>query len=156
MALLKPGVPTAMFGKFNAQGELRGRIALAPLADAIKKQAKINASNGTHAWGTKTPARPGTGPAKISQTLYKSIDRTPVTREVFGWFCQVGMIPGNYPGYPGGWRKSSSQYAYILEVVGCRNGSKYPFLYPAFQWGVTAQAMMIYTAKYGGGWARLI
>lgn len=158
MALLLPGVPTAMFGLFDAEVELRGRIALSPLADAIKKQAKINASNGIHRWGTKTPAIPGTGPAKISQTLWRSIDRSEVTREAFGWFCQVGMKAGTYPGYSAnsGWRKAASQYAYILEVSGCRNGARYPFLYYAFEWGVTTQADILYRAAYGSNWARLI
>lgn len=153
MALLVPGVPTAMFARLDAQFELRGRIALTPVADAVKKQAKINASNGTHAYGTKTPARPGTGPAKISGTLYKTIDRSPVTREAFGWFCQVGMVPGQSPWYS---RKTSSKYAYTLEVTGCRNGNKYPFLYPAFWFVVNTVAPMIYTATYGAHWARVI
>lgn len=156
MALLLPGVPTAMFGLFNAEAQLRGRIALTPLADAIVKQAKINANNGTHAWGTKTPARPGTGPARISSTLYSSIDRSLVSREAFGWFVQVGMRAGTYPGYPGGWRKPASKYASILELTGCRNGARYPFLYSAFEWGATTQADILYTAAYGANWARLI
>ena len=156
MALLEPGVPTAMFGLFNTECELRGRIALTPLADAIVRQAKINASNGSHKWGTKTPASPGTGPAKISSTLNRSIDRSVVTRQSFGWFCQVGMRAGTYPGYPGGWRKPASKYAYILEVTGCRNGARYPFLYYAFEWGANTQADIIYRQMYGSNWARLI
>lgn len=154
MAILLPGVPTAMFGLFNAEAQLRGRIALAPLADAIVRQAKINANNGTHLWGTKTPATPGTGPAKISSTLYKSIDRSTVTREPFGWFCQVGMAAGSTPPYRS--KKTSSQYARILELTGCRNGARYPFLYSAFEWGANTQADILYTAAYGANWARLI
>lgn len=155
MALLEPGVPTAMFGRFDAEVQLRGRIALTPLADAIKKQAKINASNGSHIYGTKTPATPGTGPARISSALYKSIDRSLVTRESFGWFCQVGTAAGVYPSsYKS--KKASSQYGRILELTGCRNGALYPFLYYAFEWGVTTQADILYTAAYGSNWARLI
>lgn len=155
MALLEPGVPTAMFGKLDAEFQLRGRIALTPLADAIKAEAKKRASNGSHLYGTKTPAFPGSGPARISSTLYRSIDRSVVTREAFGWFCQVGMVPNQYPSTYRS-KKSSSQYARILELTGCRNGATYPFLYPAFYWGVTVQAEVIYTEMYGSGWTRLI
>lgn len=153
MALLEPGVPTAMFTRLDEEFRIRGGIALAPVADAIKRQAKINASNGSHMLGTKTPAYPGTGPAQISRTLVRSIDRTNVTRQSFGWFCQVGMVPGTRPWYS---KKDASKYAYILEVVGCRNGNKYPFLYPAFRFGVEHVATVIYTQKYGTGWARVI
>lgn len=155
MALLKPGVPTAMFGLIDQEFRLRGRIALTPLADAIVRQAKINASNGRHAYGTPTPARPGLGPATISRTLVNSLDRSTVERQPFGWFVQVGTAINRYPQtYKS--KKPSSKYGYILEVTGLKNGNKYPFLYPAFKWGVDHVATVIYTEKYGTGWSRLI
>ena len=154
MAVLEPGVPTAMFTRLNAEGALRGRIALTELADAIKKQARINANNGNHVLGTKTPATPGTGPARISRTLSGGIDRSNVTRQPFGWLCQVGTVVGLRPTYS---NKNSSKYGYILEVTGCRDGSKYPFLYPAFTYGANTMAKIIFDAKYGtSGWTRVI
>lgn len=157
MALLKPGVPTAMFGKLDAEFQVRGRIALTGVADAIKRQAKINASNGKHAFGTPTPATPGLGPAIISRTLVGSIDRTIVTREVFGYLCQIGTAANHFPAYPVRRKeKASSKYGYILEVIGCRNGSKYPFLYSAAKFGFEIAAPAIYKEKYGDNWIRLI
>lgn len=158
MAILEPGVPTAMFGRLDAEFKLRGRIALTPVADAIKKQARINASSGKHKWGTKTPATPGTGPAIISKTLVNSIDRTTVDRYSFGWLVQIGTAAQKYPSYPGVHRpgKPSSQYGYILEVTGCRNGYRYPFLYAAAKFGFDTAAPIIYGQIYGEHWARLI
>ncbi|HEY6021602.1 MAG TPA: hypothetical protein VIY48_17565 [Candidatus Paceibacterota bacterium] len=158
MALLVPGVPTAMFGKLDDEFRLRGRIALTEVADKIKELAKFNASSqGWHQYGTPTPATPGQGPAQISGTLVKSIDRSPVTREVFGYLCQVGTAAGMYPSYGSGIKsKASSKYGYILEVVGCRDGSRYPFLYRAAELGFNFYAPIIYKKKYGDKWARLI
>lgn len=157
MALLEPGVPTAMFGKLDAEFRLRGRIALTEVADAIKRQAKINASSGKHAFGTPTPATPGTGPAIISRTLVNSLDRTAVTHQVFGYLCQIGTAANRTPSYPVGRKeKTSSKYGYILEVIGCRNGALYPFLYPAAKFAFDHVAPIIYTEKYGTHWVRLI
>lgn len=153
MAVFEPGVPTAVFARLNEEFEIRGRIALTPVADAIIRQAKTNASVGSHAYGTPTPARPGTGPARISGTLVRSIDRGPVTRHLLGWAVQVGMTAGQYPTYRT--RKSSSQYARILEVDGCRDGSRYPFLYAAAEFVFAIAATVIYTEKYGTGWRRI-
>jgi len=158
-ALLEPGVPTAMFAKFDANMVIANRIALSGVADAIVKQARINASNGSHAYGTPTPASAGTGPAKISGTLYKSIDRSSITREPFGWYCRVGMNAGFVPWYAASWTspKTSSQYARILEIEGCRNGATYPFLYSAAEFVFEIAAYSIYDRIYGSGrWARVI
>lgn len=158
MALLQPGVPTAMFGRLDAEFNLRGRIALAEVADKIKELARLNASShGRHAWGTPTPAYPGSGPSQISGTLVRSLNRSPVTREVFGYLCQVGTTAGMYPSYGKGVNsKASSKYGYILEVVGCVDGSRYPFLYAAAELGFNFYAPIIYTRKYGDNWVRLI
>lgn len=157
MALLEPGVPTAMFGKLDAEFQLRGRIALTGVADAIVRQAKINANGGKHAFGTPTPAVPGTGPAIISRTLVKSLDRSVVTRQVFGYLCQVGTAANQFPSYPvKRQEKASSKYGYILELTGCRDGTRYPFLYAAAKFGFDHVAPILYTEKYGTHWVRLI
>jgi hypothetical protein len=154
MAILKPGVPTAMFARLDEQFKLRGRM---PVADALKRQAKLNATTGSHAYGTPTPS-PGdpVGPATISRTLVNSIDRSEVTREVFGYLIQVGTAVGHVTPYGGAHARASTRYGYILEVEGCRNGRKFPFLYPAFKFAVDHVAPVIYKEKYGTGWARLI
>lgn len=155
MAILRPGVPTAMFGRLDAQFKLRGRIALTPVADAIVRQAKINSGFAQHPYGTKSPAIPGTGPAMISRTLNRAIDRSEVTREPFGYLCQIGVAVNRFPATYRS-KKAADQYGYVLEVTGIRNGSKYPFLYPAARFGFDHVAPIIYREKYGSGWARLI
>lgn len=153
MANLEPGVPTAIFTKLSVECARRSRIALTPVADAVVRQAKINASTGSHAYGTPTPASRGTGPARISGTLVRSIDRSTVTRQVYGWLCQVGTTSGQYPTYRS--RNPSSRYGRILELEGCRDGSTYPFLYYAAEFAFTRVAPILYTQTYGMGWARL-
>lgn len=154
VTMLRPGVPTAIFSRVIGETKIRGRMALTPLAEGIKRQAKINASNGRHRYGTKTPAYPGTGPAIISKTLVNSIDRSPVVRISRGWMCMVGTTPNRYPQTYRS-HKSSAEYGYILEVVGTRNGNLYPFLYPAFRFGVDYLATVIFVQKYGYTWARI-
>jgi hypothetical protein len=104
------------------------RAGLIKTADAVAKQARTNASNGRHAWGTPTPATPGLGPAVISGTLRRSIIREAVKRSPAGWETKVGMRPGQFAEYNP--RTPSSKYALYLET-GLKNGSTYPFLEPA-------------------------
>jgi hypothetical protein len=142
---------SAVFAKVGAQGLAQTPIALAGVADAILKQAKTNASNGSHAWGTPTPARPGEGPAQISGTLVRSLARTAVNRTGTGAEVRVGTQPGMVPPYG---RTPSSKYGSCLEA-GLKNGAKYPFLSAAFNFGVHVAAPAIYRKAYGDGWKRL-
>lgn len=149
---LRPGVPTAMFARLAEQGVAKGRMALEPLALAIERQAKINASTGSHKRGTPTPARPGTGPAVISGTLRRTITHSPIERIATGWTTKVGIAAGVTPSYG---KTPASKYAEILERLGTRSGAKYPFLEPAFRFGVEHIAPMLYTEAYGRGWTRI-
>ncbi|MFD0405623.1 hypothetical protein [Kitasatospora sp. NPDC127116] len=143
---------SATFSKLGAQGLAQTPIALGELADAILKQAKTNASNGSHARGTPTPARHGEGPARISGTLVRSLARTTVTHTVTGAEVRIGTQPGMTPPYS---RTPSSKYGAHLER-GLKNGAKFPFLSTAFGFGVRVAAPVIYRAAYGdGGWKRL-
>lgn len=151
MGELAPGVMTATFAKVSVEGLAQTPIALAGLADAILKQAKTNASNGSHAWGTPTPARPGEGPAQISGTLVRSLARTNVARTATGAEVRVGTQPGVVPPYS---RTPSSKYGSYLEN-GLKNGARYPFLTTAFTFGVHVAAPAIYRKAYGEGWKRL-
>jgi hypothetical protein len=125
-----PGALNKILAGINQQGRAAARTGLTGLADALVKQAKSNASSGRHAYGTPTPARPGTGPAVISGTLRASIDRTAVTLNAAGWEAKVGLVPGRTPPYRKGRSATSSKYGLFLET-GLRNGAKYPFLQPA-------------------------
>ncbi|MFB9925992.1 hypothetical protein ACFORO_12565 [Amycolatopsis halotolerans] len=156
---LEPGVLAQVFLRMSAQAEARGRRVLEPLAIAIENQAKTNASTGSHPYGTKTPARPGAGPAIVSGSLRRAITHTAPVPAAGGWTATVGVAGGVYPprrpnaGKRGGRSKPTavSKYAQYLEE-GLRNGEKYPFLLPAFRFGVTVAAPTIYTAVFGAGW----
>lgn len=151
MPELKPGEFTAIFAKLSEEGRIRGRIALEPLAKAVVKQAKINASNGRHKYGTPTPARPGEGPARISGTLRNSITYSPIVQVGTGWETKVGTGVGFTPPYG---RTPANKYGLYLET-GLKNGSTYPFLAPAFHFAVKFAAPAIYRAAYGTGWKRI-
>ncbi len=129
MPELTPGVLRQLLLRINSQGRAATRTGLIGLADAVAKQAKINASNGSHLYGTPTPASPGQGPAVISGTLRDSIARTAVILNAVGWEAKVGLVPGRTPTYR---RRgtTSSRYGLYLET-GLRNGATYPFLEPA-------------------------
>ena len=152
MVEFRPGVPTAVFAKLNSQLQARGRIALAPVADAIVAKAKTNASYGSHPLRTPSPS-PGNpfGPSRITSTLVRSIKRSPVVRIERGWLCQVGVEPGHTPYYH---KIESSKYAVYLEIEGV-HGKTYPFLIPAAIFGFEVAAPIIYTQMYGTGWTRL-
>jgi hypothetical protein len=151
MPELGPGLMSAVFTKLAAEGTTRVPIALEPLATAIVRQAKTNASNGSHQYGTPTPAQPGEGPARISGTLRKSIDRSKVERTATGAEVKIGLVPNQVPPRGG---TASSKYGLYLET-GLKNGAKYPFLLPAFQFGVRTIAPVLYRKAYGEGWKRL-
>ncbi len=148
---LRPGVPTAMFAKLDDQFQIRGRIAITEVADAVKYKTKERLKViGSHRLGTPTPAYRGGPPAMISKTLYNSIDRSIVSRMIYGYLCQVGTAAGRFPQYSR--RKASSKYGYILEVT----WGEYPFLYDAAKWVFDVAAPQIYKQKYGDNWVRLI
>jgi hypothetical protein len=122
-------------------GMKAAQTGLIATADAMVKQARTNASNGRHPWGTPTPATPGTGPAVISGTLRRSIIREAVKRSPTGWETKVGMRPGQLAPYNS--RTPSSKYALYLET-GLRNGARYPFLEPASRMaGIQAEVSFI-------------
>lgn len=156
MVEFRPGAPTAIFAKVQAGIIGRGRIALAPVANGIVATAKRYASEGTHPPHTPTPS-PGNplGPAIISKTLVNAIDRTPVVRIPRGWLCQVGVRPGAYPDYNNG-HVSADRYARILEIEGAGHSRhRFPFLYPAAEFGFAILAPTIYQKMYGSDWTRL-
>jgi hypothetical protein len=141
---------TRIFAEIDREAQLKARRALTQLALAIERQAKVNATVGAHRRGTPTPARPGTGPAVISGTLRRSITHSPVIFTGGGWETKVGTAVGFTPPYG---RTQSSKYGLYLET-GLKNGSTYPFLMPAFRFGVTHVAPILFRAAFGGRWPR--
>lgn len=151
---LRPGTFTKIFTELNAEGRARGKAALTELALVVEKQAKINATSGAHKYGTPTPARPGSGPAVISGTLRRSITHTPVIYVGSGFECRVGMGKGFYPSY-GKRKTTSSKYAFYLET-GLKNGTKYPFLLPAYKFAMGVPAKLIYGKAFGAAWRTVV
>ena len=153
MTELRPGVFTRLFAEIAADGRAKARTGLIGLALAVEKQAKINASNGSHRYGTPTPASPGLGPAVISGTLRRAITHTPPVFTVGGWESKVGTGVGFNPPY-GRKKTPANKYGYYLET-GLRNGSAYPFLKPAFEFGKTVVAPQLFRAAFNRGWPRI-
>lgn len=155
-AELRAGIWNEVFAGIDAQAKIKGGRLLTMLAQALEKQAKINASVGSHAYGTPTPASPGTGPAVISGTLRRSITHEPVRMLGPGhWQTRVGTAVGFTPPYGGRSRTPANKYGYYLEH-GLRNGATYPFLIPAFRHVTTTGARVIYEAIYGGAtWKKI-
>lgn len=148
---LRMGTFTKIFVQMDEETKIRSKAALTSLALVVEKQAKINASTGAHKYGTRTPAKPGTGPAVISGTLRRAITHTPV-KYIGGEFsCYVGMGVGSFPNY-GTKKTPANKYAMYLEKTGLRNGAKYPFLIPAFTFAMKVPARLIYQEAFGKGW----
>jgi hypothetical protein len=152
---MKPGAFTAVFESLTRQAEAKGPRALTALANVIERQAKINASTGSHPYGTATPARPGTGPAVISGNLRRALTHSPL--RLVGpsiWETRVGTAVGFYPPY-GKSRTPANKYGYYLERSP-RYGAPFPFLEPAFRYGVGTPARVIYESVYGErSWKRV-
>jgi len=148
---LRPGEFLRLFEEINAAAELKTRRVLLQLARVTERQAKINASSGSHKRGTPTPARPGSGPAVISGTLRRSITHTAVAKTATGWEVRVGTGVGFTPPYG---RTPASQYGLILEKTGLRNGATYPFLFPAANFAMRVAAPALYRTAFGWGWPR--
>lgn len=153
MPELRPGLFSELFGEIARDGEVKTRRVLTRLAQAVERQAKVNASSGAHRYGTRTPARPGSGPAVISGTLRRSITHTPVVFTGGGWETKVGTGVGFTPPY-GRARTPANLYGFYLET-GLKNGATYPFLKPAFDFGVRVVAPQLYQAVFRPGWPRI-
>lgn len=148
MSELRPGTFTRIFAEVEREAQLKARRVLTGIALAVERQAKINASVGSHKRGTRTPASPGTGPAVISGTLRRSISHSPVIFTGGGWETKVGTAIGFTPPYG---RTSASKYGLYLET-GLKNGSVYPFLGPAVTFGARVVAPQLYVAAFRVGW----
>ena len=147
---VRPGVWSEVFAGIDAQAKVKGSKLLELIAQALEKQAKINASTGSHKYGTPTPARPGAGPAVISGTLRRSLTHEPVRMLGPGhWQTRVGTGVGAYPSYGSSTsRTPANKYGYYLEH-GLRNGAKFPFLVPAFRHVTGTGVSAIYREIYG-------
>ncbi|MFD7016142.1 hypothetical protein [Streptomyces sp. NPDC059928] len=154
MPELRPGLFTALFNEINAAGQAKARTALSRIADAVERQAKINAGSGSHSYGTPTPASPGSGPAVISGTLRRSITHSPIAFTGGGWETKVGTGAGQFPPYGKG-RTPSSKYGLYLEKGMLRNGAAYPFLAPAAKFARTVVAPQVYQEIFRPGWPRI-
>ncbi|MEV8324505.1 hypothetical protein [Kitasatospora sp. NPDC056731] len=152
MAELRPGIFVELGSALGAAAELKAREALLQLGAAAERQAKINASSGSHARGTKTPARPGSGPAIISGTLRRSLIHTEPLRVSAGWEARVGTMPGQVPPYSR--NSTSSRYGLALET-GLRNGATYPFLGPAVRFVRVIVLPQVMVAVFRSGWPHL-
>jgi len=147
---LVPGVFTMMAAKAAAQVLVKIPIALTPVALAVETEAKRNASQGSHAYGTPTPATRGSGPARISGTLVRSITHSnPMPTTTGGVAIRVGPEAGLYS--PHNRRTPSSRYGMYLEMGMLRNGAAYPFLGPAFHKVAAITARASFTAVFRGG-----
>lgn len=148
---LAPGVFAAIFEKVAVQAQARTAAGLALTAAAVAKQAQHNASVGTHAYRTPTPASPGTGPAIISKTLVNSVAFSTPRRSTLGWSTRVGPRIGMYPAYNGKRQKTpSSKYGGYLERH-MRNGVTYPWLLPAKNI-VPVAGVVAFRKAFGAPW----
>jgi hypothetical protein len=128
---MTPGAFDALFAKAASVTQMNTRRGLQETAAAVAHQAQINVSTGSHAYGTPTPAQPGTGPATISETLKRSIAYSLPLPQGIDWVSRIGARSGMYPAYGGRTSKTpSSRYGYYLETA-LRNGTTYPWLLPA-------------------------
>jgi len=124
-----PGVLELRLAAWTVEDRQKLRNGLTALALATEKQARINASSGSHKRGTRTPASPGSGPARITGTLVRDITHSAPEWSGLDLFMKVGMGAGIVG--PGS-RTPTSKVGLYLET-GLRNGAVYPFLGPAVQ-----------------------
>lgn len=150
---LTPQAMVAVFTRIAGQADSRRRIAIGAIADAVVRAAKEDLALNTHTYKTKTTATPGGPPALVSGNLRRSVVRTPVTLGSLGWETTVGVAAGFYPLYGDKRGKTpSSKYGLYLET-GLRNGSKYPWLLPAYERVRDSIAPGIVATVFTAGWS---
>lgn len=151
MRELTPGVLAEVFARLAAEGVARAGPPVTALAAAVESQAKVEATNGSHPYGTPTPATPGSGPAVVSGTLRRSVTHTPARPATAGWEAATFVAPGHYPPYPKhGRRTASALYGLYLET-GLVNGATYPFMRPAAE-RVRPSVPAVFTAAFAAPW----
>jgi hypothetical protein len=151
---LTPEALVAVFTHLQGEAEARKKLAVGSIADAIVRAAKEDLTKNTHPHGTKTTATPGGPPALVSGTLRRSVVRTPATLAGLGWEVRVGTAAGFYPPYGGKRRTPSSRYGMYLEK-GLRNGSRYPWLVPAYKRVRDTLAPGILITVFSAGWTKV-
>ena len=124
----------AVIHRLDRHGHEAMRRTVAAVAAAGEKQAKINASNGSHPRGTKTPASKGQGPAVITGNLRRNITHEPVR--------QIGTVFESRIGVAGG-----AGYGKYVEGLG------YVFMKPAAEF--LRQVVIPQIARTEFGRARL-
>jgi hypothetical protein len=142
-----------VFAGVGQDAMARGERLITQLALAVEAQAKKNASNGSHQYGTPTPAKPGQGPAVISGTLRRSITHTKPEFSALKWTAKVGMAGGVYPPY-GKSPTVASKYAFYLENKMLRGGVGYPFLAPAARMACAKLLPGLGRQVFGAPWSR--
>jgi hypothetical protein len=150
MRELNPETIARVMAKVVAEAGVRAKAAMTTTALAIERQAKVNASNGQHKRGTRTPARPGSGPARISGTLVRSITHSEIMVISGGWQMRVGLAGGLYPSYG---RTASSKYGEYLETGKTRNGKAFPFLKPAVTFGTKIVVHSAFKIAFSAPWS---
>jgi hypothetical protein len=159
MPKLEPGVFTEIFDAVAAEAQVRSQRAVTMMTLVTERQAKINASNGSHAVNTPTPAIPGQGPAVVSGTLRRTISHTPTVAFLGGYTAMVGMVPGFWPPYafPKHHYKphpkppaDSAKYAFYLETGDW--GRTYPFMGPALEFCRAVAAPVILREVFNAPW----
>lgn len=151
MPELTPGVLSAILARIAVQAESLVPAALEPIALAVEREAKLNASHGEHPPRTPTPAARGSGPARVSGTLVRSITHSPAIHDATGWETRVGTAAGLYTPYNR--RTPSSLYGYYLEVPGAGKAhARYPFLLPAFDMVVKTGVATEFSRVLAAAW----
>lgn len=120
------------------KAEKAGFFALGQVALAVEREAKLNAAQGgTHARGKKTGASPGSGPARVTGALQRSIHTE--VRKGFGTY-EAEVYP-------------TMIYARQVELGGNTwpSGVNYPYMIPAGQ-SVKPRANDIFARAFARKW----
>lgn len=92
---LTPGNTRALFSRLEQQGSRRMAAVVTAGTLALERQAKQNASAGSHPKGTPTPAQRGvTGPAVVSGNLRRNITHERTVRRGTRYIGRVGVARG--------------------------------------------------------------
>jgi hypothetical protein len=120
------------------KAEQAGFYALGQVALAVEREAKLNAAQGgTHARGVKTSAVPGSGPARVTGALQRSIHTE--VRKGFGTY-EADVFP-------------TMVYSRAVELGLPKwgPGVNYPYLIPAGK-KISKRANEIFTNAFAKRW----
>jgi hypothetical protein len=148
MGELRPGAFTRIFAEVQREGQLKSRRVLTQLALGRRTPSQDQRLGWCPQAGHEDPGEPGSRAGRHLRHIAALAHPLAGRLHRGGWETKVGTAVGFTPPYG---RTRANKYGLFLET-GLKNGATYPFLKPAFDFGVRVVAPQLYQSVFRPGW----